>query len=64
MTTTAGSAVFLDANILVYSTFDHVEWHVNLKKRKFTYAKDCCPATRRRRRDRHLTDDPKWPTSG
>lgn len=27
MTTTAGSDVFVDANILVYASFDHVEWH-------------------------------------
>jgi predicted nucleic acid-binding protein len=27
MTTTVDSDVFVDANILVYASFDHVEWH-------------------------------------
>lgn len=33
MTMTAGSGVFLDANILVYASFDHVPWHILAKQR-------------------------------
>ena len=35
MTTTAANAVFLDANVLVYASFDHVPWHDTAKDRLF-----------------------------
>ena len=33
MTMTAGSAVFVDANVLVYATFDQARWHAPARHR-------------------------------